>query len=224
MKRTKLSDRKLPDYTKGEEVFNMVTHIVGGVLGILTLIFSIILAADHGNGWGVVTGSIFGSSMIILYAISSVYHGLSPKLKAKKVMQVIDHCAVFVLIAGTYTPIALCSLREYDPILGWAVFIIIWAAAIVGIVFNSIDLKRYAKFSMICYLGMGWCVILTFGAMMKIFPFQALALLIGGGVAYTVGAILYGLGRKLRYAHSIFHCFVLLGSMMHILFVLYYVI
>lgn len=122
MARTKLKDRELPDYTKGEEIFNMVSHIVGGALGVVAIVLCVIMAAIHRNVWGIVGGAVYGATMVILYTMSSIYHGLSPKLTAKKVFQVIDHCAIFLLIAGTYTPIALTSLREYSAPLGWTIF------------------------------------------------------------------------------------------------------
>ena len=153
MTRTKLKDRELPTYTKGEEIFNMVSHIVGGVLGIVAIVLCSIFAS---NAYGVVSGIIFGISILVLYTMSSIYHGLSPKLNGKKVFQVLDHCTIFLLIAGSYTPFALCVLREYDAKLGWTIFGVIWTMAIIGIVFNSIDIKKYKKFSMICYLVMGW--------------------------------------------------------------------
>ena len=140
MKRTKLDDRVLPAYTKGEEIFNMVSHIVGGVAGIVTIVLSSIFGALRHNTYGIISGIIFGVSMIFLYTMSSIYHGLSPKLKAKKVLQVLDHCAIFVLIAGSYTPFALCTLREYSTALGWTIFSVIWAFAILGIKLNSIEL------------------------------------------------------------------------------------
>lgn len=114
MKRTKLKDRTLPKYTKGEEIFNMTSHIVGAVLGIVALVLCIIFSAMHHNPYGVVSSSIFGVTMILLYTMSSIYHGLKPETKAKKVFQVLDHCSIFLLIAGSYTPFALCTLREID--------------------------------------------------------------------------------------------------------------
>ena len=114
MKRTKLDERILPTYTKGEEIFNMTSHIVGGVLGIVALVLCVIFAAVHHNPYGVVASSIFGVTMILLYTMSSIYHGLKPNSKAKKVFQVLDHCSIFLLIAGSYTPFALCTLREID--------------------------------------------------------------------------------------------------------------
>ena len=138
MKRTKLCDRVLPSYSKGEEVFNMVSHIVGGVLGIAILVLCVVFAARDGDGYGVVSCSIYGTTTILLYTMSSIYHGLSPKLTAKKVFQIIDHCSIFLLIAGSYTPFCLCTLRKENPITGRTIFGIIWGLAILGIVLNSI--------------------------------------------------------------------------------------
>ena len=115
MKRIKLKDRILPTYTKGEEIFNMTSHIVGAVLGVVALVLCVVFAAIRGNVFGVVSGSIYGVTMIILYTMSSIYHGLSPKRYSKKVFQVLDHCSIFLLIAGSYTPFALCTIREADP-------------------------------------------------------------------------------------------------------------
>lgn len=223
MKRIKLKDRELPTYTKGEEIFNMTSHIIGGVLGIVATVLCIVFAAVHGNGYGVVSGTIYGVTMILLYTMSSIYHGLNPNRKSKKVFQILDHCSIFLLIAGSYTPFALCSIREKDPVAGWVIFGVIWFLAILGIVLNSIDLKRYKVFSMICYLAMGWCIIVKASLLPQILGTTGLALLVSGGVAYTVGAIFYGVGKKRKYMHSIFHLFILLGSFLQFLCILLYV-
>jgi len=224
MIRTKLSERKLPDYTKGEEIFNMVSHIVGGALGIAALALCVIFAALHKNVYGVVGSAIYGATMIVLYTMSSIYHGLRPDLTAKKVFQVIDHCSIFLLIAGTYTPIALCSLRGYEPWLGWSIFGGTWGIAVLGIVLNAIDLEKFKKFSMVCYLAMGWCIVLAAKATYLTLGTGGVALLLAGGVLYTIGAILYGLGKKHRYMHSVFHIFVVLGSVFQFFAVLLYVL
>lgn len=223
MKRIKLKDRELPTYTKGEEIFNMTSHIVGGALGIVAIVLCIIFAAVHGNGYGVVSGAIYGVTMILLYTMSSIYHGLKPERKAKKVFQVLDHCSIFLLIAGSYTPFALVSIRENDAVAGWVIFAVIWALAIIGIVLNSIDLKRYKVFSMICYLAMGWCIIVKASLLPQILGTTGLILLVSGGIVYTVGAIFYGLGKKRKYMHSIFHLFILLGSLLQFFCILLYV-
>ena len=223
MQRTKLKDRILPTYTKGEEIFNMTSHIVGAVLGVVATVLCIVFAAMNGNSYGVVSGAIYGVTMIILYTMSSIYHGLSPKIKSKKVFQILDHCSIFLLIAGSYTPFALCSIREYDALAGWIIFGVIWGLAILGIVLNSIDIKKFKVFSMICYLLMGWCIIVKANLLPELLTKYGLILLLAGGIAYTIGAIVYGLGKKYKYAHSIFHLFILLGSFLHFLCILLYV-
>ncbi len=223
MRRTKLIDRVLPTYTKGEEIFNMTSHIVGGVLGIVATILCTIFAAIHGNTYGIVSGAIYGASLIILYTMSSIYHGLSPKLFSKRVFQILDHCTIFLLIAGCYTPVALCNIREVDSASGWTIFGVIWALAIIGIVLNSIDLKKFKVFSMICYLLMGWCIIFRVDLLIKSVDMAGIILLVAGGIAYTIGAILYGIGKKHKYFHSIFHLFILLGSFLQFFCILLYI-
>ena len=223
MQRTKLKDRILPIYSKGEEIFNMTSHIVGGVLGIVATVLCVVFAAIHGNGYGVVSGAIYGVTMIILYTMSSIYHGLKPQRYSKRVFQVLDHCSIFLLIAGSYTPFALVSFREYNTALGWTIFGVIWAMAIIGIILNSIDIKKFKVFSMICYLGMGWCIVFTANLLPKLLGTAGLSLVVAGGLSYTVGAILYGLGKKHKYMHSIFHLFILLGSLLQFFTILLYV-
>ena len=224
MKRTKIADRVLPTYTKGEEIFNRVSHIIGGVAGIVTIVLCSVFGAIHHNPYGVIGGVIFGVSMLFLYTMSSIYHGLSPNLKSKKIMQILDHCAIFVLIAGSYTPFALCTLREYSTALGWSIFGLVWGFAIIGIILNSIDLKKYKVFSMICYLAMGWCIIVRADLLPKLLGISGFILLLAGGIVYTIGAILYGVGKKHKYVHSIFHISVFVGNMLQFLCVILYVI
>lgn len=224
MERTKLKDRILPTYTKGEEIFNMTSHIVGAVLGIVATVLCVVTAAIHGNAYGIVSGAIYGTTMMILYTMSSIYHGLSPRCTGKKVLQVLDHCTIFLLIAGSYTPFALCTFREYDSATGWTLFGVIWAMAILGIVLNAIDLKKYKKFSMICYIAMGWAVLIKVNLFPILLETNGIILLVAGGIAYTLGAILYGLGKKHKYMHSIFHLFILLGSFLQFFCILFYVL
>ena len=188
MKRTKLDERVLPTYTKGEEIFNMTSHIVGGALGIVALVLCVIFAAIHHNPYGVVASSIF------------------------------------LLIAGSYTPFALCTLREMDTATGWWIFGIIWGMAILGIILNSIDLKQFKVFSMICYLAMGWCIIVKIKWVIEGLGWTGFILLVAGGVIYTIGAVLYGLGKKKKYMHSIFHLCIFAGSLLHFLCILLYVV
>ncbi len=221
MKRQKLSERSLPDYTRGEEIFNMVSHIVGGAVGITALVLCVIFSALHGNVYGVVGCSIYGASMIILYTCSSIYHGLKPSLTAKKVFQVIDHCSIFILIAGTYTPICLCTLREYSAAWGWSIFGVVWGAAVLGITLNAIDIKKFKTFSAICYLVMGWCIVVQWKAIAQN---TGLWLLVLGGISYTIGALFYYFFKKTRYMHSVFHLFVVAGSILHMFYILFHVI
>ncbi len=224
MKRTKLADRILPKYTKGEEIFNMVSHIVGGVVGIVAIVLCVVFSAIRHNGYGIASGIVFGITLVVLYTMSSIYHGLKPERKAKKVFQIIDHCSIFLLIAGSYTPFALCSIREADPVAGWVIFGVVWLLAIIGIVFNAVDLKKFDKFSMICYLVMGWCIVVKGNLIINALGPVGFGLLLSGGIAYTLGAILYGVGKKKKWMHSIFHLLCIVGSILHLICVLIYVI
>lgn len=224
MTRTKLDDRILPTYTKGEEIFNMVTHIVGGAFGIAALVLCIVFSVKHNNGFGLFSGIIYGISMILLYAMSSIYHGLSPRLKAKKVFQIMDHCSIFVLIAGTYTPVLLCSIRQESPFWAWVLFAVVWIVTIIGIVLNAIDIESHKKFSMICYLALGWCIIFKINLLPPTIGYEGIAYLVAGGLAYTIGTIFYSLQGKKKYMHSIWHLWILLGSVLHFLCIILYVI
>ena len=219
----KFSERAMPDYTKGEEVFNMVSHIAGAVFGIVVLVLSVVFSAIKGDAWAVVSSAIYGGTMIMLYTVSSVYHGLRLNM-GKRVMQVVDHCTIFLLIAGTYTPVALCSIREYSPVWGWVLFGVVWGCAALGIVFTAIDMKKYAKLAMVFYLGMGWCVVMAAKPTLASVPLPGLAWILAGGVAYTIGAVLYGLGKRRRYMHSAFHLFVVAGSVLQFFGIFFYVI
>ena len=224
MKRTPLRERKLPEYTRGEEITNMVTHILGGVLGIVAVVLCPIMGARHHDPCAVVSGAIYGASMLVLYAISSVYHGLSPKLFGKRVLQVIDRCTIYFLIAGSYMPVTLCTIRRASPAWGWGLFGVVWALAAVAATLTAIDLKKYEKFSMACYILMGWCIVVRIDLLYRNLAPAGFWLLVCGGIAYTVGAALYGIGKKRRYMHSAFHVFVLLGSLLQFFAILLYVL
>lgn len=209
--RSKLSERTLPDYTRGEEIFNMVSHIVGGAFAITALVLCVIKSARAGSAYGVVSSAIYGACMILLYCLSSIYHGLSAST-GKKVLQILDHCAIYFMIAGTYMPILLCALRPLYPGLAWTVFGLQWGLTALAVTFTSIDLRQYSTFSMVCYIVMGWGVVCFIPQLIQAIGMTGFWLLLGGGIAYTLGAILYGIGSKKRYFHSVFHIFVLLGS------------
>ncbi len=221
MKRTKLKDRELPDYTRGEELMNTSTHIVGAVLGVTALVLCVLQAAAHRNVWGVVGSAIYGVSVIALYCVSSIYHGMKPGM-AKKVMQVIDHCTIYFLIAGSYTPIVLSAMRPVYPGLAWGLLGFVWTLAIVATALTAIDLKKYNVFSMICYIGIGWAILPFMKQTLQVLTLPGFMLLLLGGIAYTVGAVLYGLGGKRRWMHSVFHIFVVLGSGLQFLSILGY--
>ena len=223
MTRTKLAHRQLPDYTRGEERMNTLTHICGAALGICALVLCLIRAASRNDGWGCATSAVYGGCMIALYAVSSIYHGLRPCL-GKKVMQVIDHCTIYFLIAGTYTPIVLCAIRPQFPLLGWGLLALEWGLAIPACVLTAIDLRKYNAFSMCCYIGMGWAVIPFARQTIAVMTPQGFGLLLWGGIAYTIGAVLYGVGKKKKWMHSVFHLFVLAASILQFLGIYFYVL
>ena len=221
LKRTKLADRQLPNDSTGEEIMNTVTHIVGGAMGVAALTMCVMLAVQNRNIYGVIGSSIYGFCMIALYSVSSVYHGLRPGM-GKKVMQVIDHCTIYFLICGTYTVIALSAIRPIYPKLGWLLLGFEWIMAIIATVLTAIDLKQYRVFSMICYIGMGWAIIPFAKVVMQVLTKPGFYLLLAGGIAYTIGAVLYGIGSKKKWMHSVFHIFVDIGSLLQFLCVAMY--
>ena len=223
MKRTKLRDRILPSYTKGEEIMNMVTHIVGSALGIMALVLCVIRSALHGNLTGLLTSIFYGVTMIATYTMSSVYHGLHPGT-GKKVLQIIDHCTIYSLIAGSYTPIVLTAIAPKYPLIGWGLFAAEWALAALATTLTAIDLKKYQVFSMICYICMGWGIALFFPQTWEVLGANGFYLLLAGGISYTVGAILFGIGKKMPWMHSVFHIFVVLGSALQFLAIFFYVL
>lgn len=213
VKRIKLCDRVLPTYSTGEELANTITHIIGGLGGIIALVLCVTRAAAHHGAIEIAASAIYGSCLILLYSCSSVYHGLKPSM-AKKVMQVIDHCAIYFLIAGSYTVVCLGAIRRHDPVLGWGIFALEWALCIIATVLTAIDLKKYKVLSMICYIGMGWAIIPLAKMLWAVMTPTGFYLLLAGGIAYTLGAVLYGIGSKVKWMHSIFHVFVVVGSIL----------
>lgn len=223
MNRTKLSDRQLPDYTRGEECMNMVTHIVGGGMAVLALIGCCWIAIVHQTLSGLFCGLIYCISMVALYSMSSIYHGLHPGI-GKKVLQVLDHCTIYFLIAGTYTPIALVAIRPIYPLLGWGLTVFQWGLTALAVTLTAIDLKKYSVFSMICYICMGWAILPFMQQARAVLGRAGFAFLLSGGIAYTIGAILYGIGSKKHWFHSIFHIFVVLGSALQLVCIAFYVL
>lgn len=223
LKRIKLCDRKLPDYTIGEEIMNMVTHIVGAAAGISILLFCVIKTALTGNALDIVGVIIYGVSMITLYTISSIYHGLHSGT-GKKVMQILDHCSIYVLIAGTYTPILLSAFIPVYPVIGWGLLGLQWGLAAIAITLTAIDLHKYRIFSMVCYIGMGWSILFFLPQAITLFSNTGFLLLLSGGLAYTIGAILFGIGAKLHWFHSVFHIFTVIGSILQFAAIYFYIL
>jgi len=201
----------------------MVTHIIGGGIGVLVLLAAVLRSSAKQEPWAIVSSSVYGASMTLLYAVSSVYHGLHPSL-GKKVMQAIDHCMIYFLIVGTYMPILFVSVRSMHPILAWVIFGAEWAFLALAVTFTAIDHKKYRVLSMAAYIGMGWCIIAIVPAVIETMGWSGFAWLLGGGIAYTVGAVLYGVGKKKPVMHTVFHVFVVLGSVLQAIAILFYVL
>jgi len=192
----------------------MITHIVGGGLGLVALLACVIVAAFHQNVWGVVSGAIYGFSVILLFTMSSIYHGLHIGLP-KRVFRILDHCTIYILIAGTYTPIVLGRFQAVYPLDAWVIFGVIWGLAALGITLTAIDRKRFSKFALCCYLGMGWMAVFRLNRLVEVLGAPFFVLILIGGILYTVGALFYVVGRKKKYMHSVFHLFVNGASILH---------
>ena len=201
---------------------NMVTHIVGGAFAIIATALCLYKSIPDGST-PLVCALLYGFSMILLYTMSSIYHGLRPGT-AKKVLQVLDHCSIYALIAGTYTPIVLCALAPKYPAIGWGLFAAEWLLAITAATLTAIDLRKYKVLSMVCYIGMGWGIIFFLPQITDVLPPAGFGLLLAGGIAYTVGAVLFGLGKHMKWMHSLFHIFVVLGSALQFLTIILYVL
>ena len=208
---------KIPKYTLSEEIVNAVTHGIGASLSITALILCIIFSK---NTLSVVSSIVYGSTSIILYLMSTLYHSFKIN-NAKRIFRIIDHCSIFLLIAGTYTPYVLLVLPKS---LGWSIFGIIWICAIIGIILNSIDLGKYKKVSMFLYLIMGWMIIFSFDKLLSNMDIKGIYLMLTGGILYTLGAIFYAIGKKKKYIHSLFHIFVLAASICFFFSIFLYVI
>ena len=206
-------------YTLGEEIFSSVTHGVGTILAVGGTAVLIVLSAIFGDAWAVVSSAIFGASLIILYCMSTLYHAITNP-KAKSFFRIMDHTTIFFLIAGTYTPITISVLRGA---IGWVLFGVVWGAAILGIVLNSIDLEKFRKPSVACYIAMGWVIIFAIRPLLHVMNTLSLWLLVIGGVFYTVGVIFYAI-KKVRYFHSIWHIFTLFGSLCHYFSILFTIV
>ena len=211
----------VPKYSLSEELISAISHGVGAVLSIAGLVLCIIMSARHHNAVAVVSSIIYGLMLIILYTMSTLYHSFKSTCKAKKVFRVFDHCSIFLLIFGSYTPFVLITLHG---VVGWVIFSIILTITILGVTLNAINLEKFKIPSMICYLFMGWIIIFAFKDIYNALDRTGLILLASGGVVYTIGAIIFGLGKKIKYMHSVWHFFVLAGSILQFFSIYLYVL
>lgn len=209
---------KLIKYSLGEEIFSAVTHCVGALLSIAATVLLIVFSALHHNVMGVVGSSIYGATMIVLYTMSTLYHSLTHKT-AKKVFRVFDHCSIFLLIAGTYTPYCLCTLWGNG---GLGILIAIWTCAILGIVFNAIALEKVKTASLVFYVIMGLAILFKLGTLLQLLPTGGIVWMCLAGATYILGIIFYL--WKVKYMHSIWHLFVLGGSICFFFSIFFYVV
>jgi len=210
-------EREPVAYTFGEEIANSITHGIGVMMGIAALVVLVTFAGIDGDVWRVVSFSIFGSTLILVYAVSTLYHGLTSP-KAKRIFQVLDHSAIYLLIAGTYTPFTLVNMRGGW---GWTVFGLIWGCAVLGVVMKAAFMNRLRVFPMILYVVMGWLVLIAVKPLLAVLPAMGFVWLLIGGLSYTFGLIFFALNR-MPYNHAVWHLFVLGGSICHFFCLLFY--
>ena len=212
-------EHTLKRYTVGEEIFNSVSHGVGALLGVVGTVILVVLSAIHGSTLALGTSIVYGVSLIMLYTMSTLYHAVASP-RAKEILRIFDHTSIFFLIAGTYTPFCLVALQGNPK--GIMVAGIVWVCAILGIVLNAVSLKKTEKFSLLLYVLMGWSVIMVIKDIIAVLPVAAFWLLLLGGLSYTGGIAFYAIKKK--YMHSVWHLFVLAGSVLHYLCVVIYVL
>lgn len=200
---------RIPNYSLGEEIFNSLSHGIGAIMGIAALVLMIVRARGP---LAVVTVSLFGAAIICLYSMSCIYHALSPHIRGKQILRVLDHCNVYVLVFGTYIPVTLLGV---GGALGWVLFGLVGCASIVGIVFSAVDVDRFQKLETACHLISGWSILIGIRQLLEAVGTVGVIYMILGGVMYSVGAVLYGLGSRKKYRHCAFHVFCLLGTFFH---------
>lgn len=218
-KKKRFSLPPLIPYTGGEEIFSAVTHGVGAVLSIAALVLMVVFSALQGDAWKLASSIVFGISLLLLFLASTLYHAVRHPL-AKQVLRILDHTSIFLLIAGTYTPFTLVTLRGS---VGYALFFVVWIAALVGVVLNALSIERFKVFSMVCYLAMGWVIVFAFSPLVQSLARPGIVLLVAGGLCYTLGLLFYRL-KGVRYMHGVWHLFVLAGAVCHFLCVFLYII
>lgn len=210
----------IPSYTLSEELINSISHGIAAAFSIWGLVMLIIKASNEG-AMAVTTVTLFGTTMILLYTISCIYHALSPRITGKKVLRVIDHCNVFLLVFGTIIPIALVGMKG---VCGWIYFGIVGFVTLLGIIFSAVDVDKNEKIEVLCHLVNGWSAVLLIKPLIAGVGVAGLIFIILGGVMYSIGALLYGLGSKKKYMHSVFHFFCIAGSIFHYLAIYLFVL
>ena len=214
-----MTDKPITFYNKKEEKLNVISHAIGLVLSVIALVLLVVFASLEGSTWHIVSFSIYGASLIVLYSASTFYHYVqNPNLRRK--LNIFDHAAIYILIAGTYTPFTLVVLKGW---IGWTIFGVSWGLALTGVILKIFFTGKYDKISTIAYVLMGWLIIFAIKPLISNFTIDGLIWLLVGGIFYTVGALLYSL-KKLNYNHAIFHIFVLLGSFCHFIAIFFYVL
>lgn len=216
--KTKKRSNTIPNYSLAEELINAISHGIGAGLAIAGLVL-LIIKAD--SAIEIITSIIFGVTMISLYTMSCIYHSLSPKLKGKKVLRIIDHCNVFMLVLGTYVPVALLGVGGK---VGWLLLLFVFMVTTIGIVLSCINIDKYTVLEVICHLLNGWSIIIGVNILIANIGRTGVYLLLAGGIFYTVGAIIYGIGSKVKYMHSLFHFFCLAGTTLHFLAIYLYIL
>lgn len=206
---------------KGEK-FNSISHVVGAALALAGLAVLVVLASFKADPWKIVSFSIYGTTLVLLYTCSALYHSF--KGRAKDIFRKLDHCMIYLLIAGTYTPITLVTLRENHMAWAWSIFGVVWGLAVFGIVWDTMQRRGARILPVLIYLLMGWLIVIALKPMSQALPAGGFALLIAGGLAYTLGVIFYAMDTRIRHFHGVWHLFVLAGSISHFLTVLLYIL
>lgn len=214
-----MKEKKITYYDPKEEKVNVISHAIGLILSVVALVLLVVFSSIYGSAWHIVSFSIYGASLIVLYSASTLYHYVQhPKLRHR--LNIFDHSAIYFLIAGTYTPFTLVVLTGW---VGWTIFGVSWGLATLGVVLKLFFTGKYDKISTFAYVLMGWLIIFAIKPLVNNFSFEGLMWLLSGGIFYTIGAVLYSI-KRIKYNHAIFHIFVLLGSFSHFIAVFFYVL
>lgn len=213
----------LPNYTRREELINSYSHFTGSLFGLAALVVCIVFSIKKHDNVALFSSIVYGFSMILLYTMSGVYHGL-PVSDKKRIFRVVDHCSVFVFISGSFTPVLLSELRNVYPTRNYILFAVVWILCITGIVLNAVDFLKFKNISIIFYVSIGWLIAFEFYPLYKYYGKESAIMLLSGGILYTIGTILYNVGKKKKYFHSVFHFFVLAGSVLHFLTIVLYIL